>query len=201
MQSQNTVPKAESRKPIIWGYARVSRDQQDEALQLDALQEHGVELARVYKDRISRSIDERPELAALLKAVGPGDTVMVYAIDRIAGSLKQLINLIEQLRERRVHFQSISNPIDTTTPEGQLLQSMMGALAEYEVQILRRRVKDGLAAARARGRIGGRPPAINEVQARQARSLLDAGHSGTEVAKTMGCSKSSLYRALNRHSL
>ena len=134
------------------GYARVSRIDQNEDLQIDALKKHGCE--KIYVDKISGAKDERPEMDALLAHLRSGDIVVVNDIDRWGRSLKHLINSVEDLRERKIGFVSLNQNIDTTTEMGELIFNIFAVLAEFERKRLIRRTKAGLEAARARGRVG-----------------------------------------------
>src|SRR5664280_2379752 len=138
------------------GYARVSTDDQNADLQKDALKKAGC--IKVFTDKASGSLASRPQLDRMLDQLRPGDVVVVWRLDRLGRSLKNLIALVEGLAEREVGFRSLSESIDTTTANGKLFFSLMGALAEFERDLIRERTMAGLAAARARGRVGGRPP-------------------------------------------
>src|SRR3984885_2977164 len=140
------------------GYARVSTLDQDASLQLDALKKAGC--LKVFTDKASEALDKRPQLDRLLDQLRPGDTVAVWRLDRLGRSLKHLIALIEDLEDRGVGFRSLTEGMDTTTPGGKLVFSIFGALAEFERALIRERTKAGLAAARARGRKGGRASVI-----------------------------------------
>ncbi len=149
------------------GYARVSTDEQNLALQLDALKQAGCK--RVFKDVGSGSLKHRPELDACLEFLVTGDTLVVWRLDRLGRGLKHLIDVIEQLHAREVGFRSVTEQIDTTTSGGMLQFHIFGALAEFERQIIRERTRAGLAAARARGRLGGRPPVLTAEKLDAAR--------------------------------
>ena len=142
----------------LLGYARVSTHEQDASLQLDALKAAGC--IKVFTDKASGSLDRRPQLDRLLDQLRPGDTVVVWRLDRLGRSLKHLIQLIEDLAEKSVGFRSLTEGMDTTTSGGKLVFSIFGALAEFERSLIRERTVAGLAAARARGRVGGRPPVM-----------------------------------------
>src|ERR1019366_2426255 len=154
------------------GYARVSTLDQDPALQLDALKLAGCD--KVFTDTASAALDRRPELDKMLEHLRPGDTVAVWRLDRLGRSLKNLIALVEDLAEKGVGFRSLSESIDTTTASGKLFFSVMGALAEFERDLIRERTNAGLAAARARGRVGGRPPVMTPEKVKVARQLYDS---------------------------
>lgn len=176
------------------GYIRVSKQEQNEALQRDALKEAGCE--KYFNDKMTGSTFERKGLEELLAFVRSGDTVIVWKLDRLGRSLKDLIETLNLLKSRGVDFISLTESIDTTTPGGKLIFHLMGALAEFERDLIRERTNAGLAAARARGRIGGRPRrlATNGKVALARRLFADPYHSIPEICSTLGISRSTLYR-------
>ena len=151
------------------GYIRVSKHEQNEALQRDALQEAGC--GKYFSDKMTRSTFERKGLEDLLAFVRLDDTVIVRKLDRLGRSLKDLIEKLNLLKSRGVDFISLTESIDTTTPGGKLIFHLMGALAEFERDLIRERTNAGLAAARARGRVGGRPRRASEGKVALARHL------------------------------
>jgi DNA invertase Pin-like site-specific DNA recombinase len=155
------------------GYARVSTDDQETHLQIDALKQ--AKCGRVYQEKASGAKAERPELMKLLDNARKGDVVIVWKLDRLARSLRQLIDTTVLLNERGVELHSLTENINTTTPSGKLTFHIFAALAEFERDILRQRVNAGLKAARRRGRVGGRPKALNEGDLKKARALLRSG--------------------------
>jgi len=180
------------------GYIRVSKQEQNEALQRDALKEAGCE--KYFSDKITGSKFERKGLEDLLAFVRPGDTVIVWKLDRLGRSLKDLIETLNILKDRGVDFISLTEKIDTTTPGGKLIFHLMGALAEFERDLIRERTNAGLAAARARGRVGGRPKrlATNGKVAFARRLFADPHHSIPEICSTLGISRSTLYRYVKK---
>lgn len=177
---------------MLVGYARVSTHDQDPALQLDALEKAGCE--RVFTETASGAQRDRPELKAALDYMRPGDTLVVWRLDRLARSMKQLIETVEGLENREVGFRSITESIDTTTSGGKLVFHIFGALAEFERTIIQERTRAGLAAARARGRTGGRPPVLDEKDKAAAIALLrDPEIPVKEVARRLGISLAALY--------
>ncbi len=177
------------------GYGRVSTKEQDTALQTRALGEAGCE--RIFTETASGAQRERPELASALQFLRPGDTLVVWKLDRLARSMRQLIETVEQLSESNVGFISLTEAIDTNTPGGRLVFHIFGALAEFERELIRERTKAGLKAARERGVAVGRPKALVGDQLKLARSLKAAGaHSGAEIAQILGISRATLYRSL-----
>jgi DNA invertase Pin-like site-specific DNA recombinase len=176
------------------GYIRVSKQEQNEALQRDALKEAGCE--KYFSDKMTGSKFERKGLEELLAFMRSGDTVVVWKLDRLGRSLKDLIETLNVLKNRGVDFISLTEKIDTTTPGGKLIFHLMGALAEFERDLIRERTNAGLAAARARGRVGGRPRrlATNGKVAPARRLFADPNHSIPEICSTLGISRSTLYR-------
>ena len=179
------------------GYMRVSRREQNPDLQRRALEAAGCE--RIFGEKASGAKAEREELLAALEYVREGDVLVVWKLDRVGRSLKNLIGRMEELQERGVGFASLTEGLDTTTPGGRLVYHVFGALAEWEREVIRERTFAGLQAARARGRNGGRPAKMNERQVAQARAMLeDPKISLGEVCETFGVSKTTLYRNLNK---
>ena len=177
------------------GYARVSTLQQDEALQRDALHAAGVD--RIYVDKASGKLESRPALDDLLTQARPGDTVVVWRLDRLGRSLKHLIETVGALEARGVAFVSLTEAIDTSTPGGRLIFHVFGALAEFERDLIRERTLAGLAAARARGRVGGRPTVWTPAKLSTAKAMHASGdYDVSSIAKVLGVSRASVYRAL-----
>ena len=177
------------------GYARVSTTDQNAELQIDALKAAGCD--RVFMDKASGSLASRPQLDRMLDHLRPGDVVVVWRLDRLGRSLKNLIALVENLAERGVGFRSLTESIDTTTANGKLFFSIMGALAEFERELIRERTMAGLEAARARGRVGGRPSKMTPEKIKVAREMYDSKeHTVEAIAKTIGVSRKTVYRHL-----
>jgi DNA invertase Pin-like site-specific DNA recombinase len=178
---------------MLVGYARVSTDDQDLALQLDALEAVGC--ARIYRDTVTGAKAERPGLASTLDHLREGDTLVVWRLDRLGRSLSQLIALMAQLEGRGVGFRSLTEQIDTTTSGGKLIFHIFGALAEFERTLIRERTMAGLSAARARGRQGGRPKKLDPGKAEMARRLYKDKHNSIgDICRTLGISRATLYR-------
>ena len=177
------------------GYARVSTLDQNLALQQDALKEAGCE--RVFIEQMSGAVSDRPALREALDYARSGDTLIVWKLDRLARSMKQLIETIEKLRLRNIGFRSLTEAIDTTTAQGVLVFHMFSALAEFERALIRERTRAGLAAAKRAGRTGGRPPKLTEDDLDVARTLLaNPNIPVSEVADRLGVSPATLYRYL-----
>jgi DNA invertase Pin-like site-specific DNA recombinase len=185
--------------PHLLGYARVSTADQNPDLQLDALRAAGC--YRLFVDTASGALDERPQLAKVLDHLRSGDTLVVWKLDRLGRSLRHLIDTVAELERRDIGFRSLQESIDTTSPGGKLIFHIFGALAEFERDLIRQRTLAGLAAARARGRAGGRPRSMTATKIALARQMYDAQqHSLAEIAKTLGVSRASIYRHLG-HTL
>lgn len=174
------------------GYARVSTYEQNLALQVDALTAAGCE--KVFEDHVSGAKRSRPGFDEALSHLRKGDTLVVWRLDRLGRSLKHLIEIITLLDEREVGFQSLQESVNTTTSGGRLIFHLFSALAEFERHLIQERTQAGLAAARARGRTGGRPKALNEKQQAWLYRLYDEKkHTIPEICKLVGVSKSTLY--------
>lgn len=181
---------------MSFGYARVSTTQQDEAPQRDALEAAGVD--RVYVDHASGATESRPALDDLLGQLRAGDTVVIWRLDRLGRSLRHLIDLVAELEQRGVGLRSLTESIDTATPGGKLVFHVFAALAEFERDLIRERTQAGLAAARARGRVGGRPTVWTPEKLRTARAMHESGaHDVASIARILGVSRASVYRALS----
>jgi DNA invertase Pin-like site-specific DNA recombinase len=180
---------------MLLGYARVSDSSQNHALQMDALRAAGCE--RIFVETASGARSDRAELTRLLEIARAGDQVVCWRLDRLARSLRHLIEIAEVLRQREVALRSLTEGIDTTTPAGRFLFHVLGSLAEMEREIIVERTQAGLRAAAARGRHGGRPPALDEAKLRAAKAMLAGGTmTAAEVARQVGCAPSTLYRHL-----
>src|SRR5712691_8575865 len=184
---------------MLIGYARVSTDEQDTRLQIDALKRAGCE--KIYEERASGSRTDRPELNKALAHGRKGDMVVVWKLDRLGRSLPHLIDTVHDLEERKVGFRSLTDNIDTTTASGRMFFHMMGALAQFERDLIRERTIAGLKAARERGNVGGRPRKLKDADLKFARSLMrDKSEHWTwpAVAARLGVSHMTLWRAMRR---
>lgn len=185
----------------LLGYARVSTRDQDPTWQVDELTAAGCE--RVWTDHgVSGTVTSRPQLDALLDYARDGDTIVVTELSRVGRTVRQLVVLVDDLGQRGIGVRSLTQAIDTTPGQGGglgvLLLSIFGALAQLEREVLVDRTLSGLASARARGRVGGRPTVLPPAKLEAAQALLAAGTPKTEVAAALGVSRSTIYRALER---
>lgn len=180
------------------GYARVSTTDQNANSQRDALKAAGCE--KIIVDQVSGASSKRPKLDKLLASIGDGDVLVVYRLDRLGRSLPHLIEVVGDLEAEGTGFQSLSENIDTTTAGGRLVFHLMGALAEFERSLIVERTQAGLAAAKKRGVRVGRPPALTPAQVKHAQKLIDGGEAPTAVARSLGVSRATLYRALKMPS-
>lgn len=178
----------------LLGYARVSTADQTLNLQLDALRAAGC--SRIWTETARGATTARPQLDDLFSHLRPGDTLVVWRLDRLGRSLPHLLQIVADLEKRNIGFRSTTEAIDTTTSGGKLIYSIFGALAEFERNLIRERTAAGLAAARARGRTGGRPPKMTPNKIRQAKKMRDSGMSQVEIAEILGVGRTTLYRHL-----
>lgn len=178
------------------GYIRVSTTAQDLSLQRDAMEAAGI--AKVFTDEgVSGSLASRPALDAALDYIRDGDTLVVWKLDRLGRNTRHVLELLDGLAERGVAFRSITEGLDTAGSMGRVMLTIIAAFAQLERDVIRERTSAGLAAARARGRTGGRPPALTSKQHGMVRSLYDARDSTVaEISSTMGVSQQTVYRSL-----
>lgn len=179
------------------GYARVSRRDQDPELQFRDLR--AAKCEPIFEEKVSggKGVEERPALKEALRYCREGDVLVVWKLDRLGRSLRDLIDIPQTLKERGIGFRSLRENLDTTTPGGKLVFHFFGALAEWERDVIRERTFAGLDAARARGRMGGRPKVMNPAKVRNARSLMaDPENSVDDVCSILGVSRSTLYKYL-----
>ena len=178
---------------MIIGYARVSTHDQNLDSQLDALQKADCE--QIFQEKITGKTKDRPELISCLKALRKGDVLVVWKLDRLARSLKDLVEITTDLNQREIGFKSLTEAIDTTSATGRLVFHIFGALAEFEHSLIRERTIAGLDAARARGR----KPSMSEKDIKKAQAMLrDPQITKTEVAKHFGVSRVTLNNSLNK---
>jgi DNA invertase Pin-like site-specific DNA recombinase len=183
---------------MLLGYARVSTDDQDTAAQIAALEAAGCE--RIFKEKASGGRWDRPQLQKLLEQLRPGDVLVVWKLDRLSRSLKDLLHLMERVDDAGAGFRSVTEAIDTTTPAGRMMMQMVGAFAEFEREMIRERTRAGLDTARQRGRIGGRPRSLDPEQEQEAvRMVISGQKSGAEVARLFRVHPSTVSRAVAKH--
>lgn len=188
---------------MLIGYIRVSKSDGSQVLDLqkDALHKAGVTSSYIYEDLASGRKDDRPGLKACLKALQPGNTLIVWKLDRLGRDMKHLVNLIDELNHKQVGFKVLAGTgaeIDTTTANGRLVFGIFAALAEFERELIRERTQAGLAAARARGRKGGRPRKMDVHTLKMAMSAMsDRNAVVSEVAKRLGITTTTLYAYVN----
>ncbi len=179
---------------MIFGYARVSTDGQNLDAQTDALENAGAE--RIFADKITGSVRKRPELDQLIDQLRDGDVVVVTKYDRLARSLRDLLDIVEDIGTKGAGFRSLAEDIDTTTSAGRLIFHVFASIAQFERERISERTKEGLAAARKRGRIGGRPPALTEAQRAEVRRMRDdEGRKLPEIAELFKVSVKTVRRA------
>lgn len=179
---------------MILGYARISTADQSLDAQADALTVAGAE--RIFADAIAGTARQRPELDRLLDQLRAGDVVVVAKYDRLARSLRDLLEIVEAIQARGAGFRSLAEDIDTTTPAGRLIFHVFASIAQFERERIVERTREGLEAARRRGRVGGRPPALTPAQREEARRMRDdEGRSVTEVARLFRVSPQTIRRA------
>ena len=182
-------------KGMKYGYTRVSTDDQNPALQLAALKKAGCRT--IFRDDgISGAISRRPGLTRCLRKLQPGDTLVVWKLDRLGRSLRDLIILLDDLKQRGAKFRSLTEAIDTETPTGRAMWQMIGVLAELERSLISERARAGVKAARARGVKFGRKRKLQPAQVAHARKQIDQGQSHGDVAALFNVNRSTLYRAL-----
>jgi DNA invertase Pin-like site-specific DNA recombinase len=185
------------------GYARVSTREQNLDMQVIALEEAGCE--KIYEEVVSGVKVERPVLNNLIKQLRPDDVLVIWKLDRLGRSLKNLIELVQQLMEKNIGLRSLNDPIDTTTSQGRLIFNIFASLAEFERDVIRERTQAGLSAARARGRRGGRPKGLSqtsEATACAAETLYkEKKLSVIDICKKLSISKSTLYKYLRHRNV
>ncbi|GAY11629.1 recombinase family protein [Pseudonocardia sp. N23] len=184
---------------MLIGYARVSTAEQNPAHQIDALHRAGVAADDVHVDHASGAKASRPQLDLVLHLLRAGDTLVITRLDRLGRSVLHLVTLGAALRERGIGLRVIEQGIDTATVEGRAMFGMLSVLAELQRELIVANTRDGLAAARARGRNGGRRPKLTPAQAAHAQQLYDAGeHTVAQIAALLGVARTTVYGHLNR---
>jgi DNA invertase Pin-like site-specific DNA recombinase len=182
---------------MLVGYARVSTEEQQTHAQIDALENAGCK--QIYQEKRSGGTIRRPQLEKLLLSLSPGTTVVVYKLDRIARSLKDLLTIIERIEAAGAEFRSLTEFIDTKSPAGRMIFQIVGAFAEFERELIRERTRVGMAAAMRRGVTVGRPRGMSPEDEAEAMALWDAGrHTKSQLARMYGVHISSIKRAIKR---
>lgn len=177
------------------GYARVSGFSQDHALQIDALEAAGCE--RIFVETASGLKSDRPELAKLLDHVRAGDVVTIYSLSRLARSIRHLLDVAENLRAREIGLKSLTEGFDTTTVSGRFIFNLLACVSQMEVELLKERTHAGLRAARARGRVGGRPKSLDAVKLKVVKTLIAEGTmTMAEIADHVQVAPSTIYRSV-----
>ena len=179
---------------MLLGYARVSTIDQNLELQIVALQKAGCE--KIYQDQISGTKTNRPGLNMALEVLRKNDTLVVWKLDRLGRTVKGLIDLVNFLHQKGIHFKSITDNVDTSTPSGRFFFHVMASLAQMERELMAERTKAGLAAAKAKGRVGGRRRKMTQSKIESAKQLLSSGSLPRDVAENLGVSIPTLYRWL-----
>lgn len=178
---------------MLFGYARVSTNDQNAGPQVDALKEAGAK--KIFTEKASGGRWDRPELQRMLDQLREGDIVLVWKLDRLSRSLLDLLRVIAKFDELGVGFRSLTESVDTTTPAGRMLLQMIGAFAEFERQMIRERTREGLKAAKKKGRLAGRPKALNVDQIAEAKKMIESRKkTKAEVARLFGVHPSTVSR-------
>ena len=182
-------------KSFVFGYARVSTEQQNLNRQIDALKKYGCDL--IFNEKMTGTKKERPELSKMIDRMTEGDTVVIESLSRLGRSTKDLIELTELFQSKGVHLVSLKESIDTSTSTGRLLFTLMSAIAQFERDVIADRTREGLRSARARGRTGGRPKADTDAVKKAIKLYNTKQYSIKEIEELTGVKKSTLYRNLN----
>jgi DNA invertase Pin-like site-specific DNA recombinase len=181
---------------MIFGYARTSTEKQNLELQIDALKQAGVDDISLYKEQLSGSQKERPQLKKLLEQLRKGDTLVVWKLDRLARSMNDLLSMTEEFHKKGIELKSITENIDTTSPMGQFAFHLLGALGQFERELIKERINAGIANAKAQGKKLGRPRSLTTEQIDLVKEMRKKGRGVTEIARIMKCSRYSVYRVL-----
>ena len=182
---------------MLIGYARVSTQVQDNAIQIEALKKMGCEM--IFEEVISGGRWDRPKLNELLNYIRKGDTIVVWKLDRLSRSLKDLLFIMEQIENKEVGFKSLTESIDTTTSAGKMMMQMVGVFAEFERSMLKERTLKGLQYAKEQGRVGGRKPKLKPIQIQEIIQLNAAGKSAPELADLFNVHQATIYRMIKKN--
>lgn len=191
------MTKAAATTGQLVGYARCSTAEQSLDLQLDALK--GAGCVKTFSEKASGKNTDRPELEEALKYMRAGDTLVIYKFDRLSRSTKDMLAIADKLKERGINLKSLSDDIDTSSPYGQFFFTICAAFGQLEREMIVSRTNAGLAAAKARGRVGGRKELVTKDKAIAARKMLEAGKSAKEAAAVIGLSKATMYRGIEKY--
>ena len=193
--------KASKKNKTLLGYARVSRgEEQSTRMQVRALKEAGA--TKVFREAASGGRWDRPELHRLLDQLRPGDVVVVWKLDRLSRSLKDLLHILEKIDEAGAGFRSLTEAVDTTTAGGRMLMQMIGSFAEFERSMIRERTRAGLQAAREQGRVGGRRPKLSPTQRKEVIAMVKSGNkTAAEAARLFGVHPSTVGRIVAQHGV
>lgn len=186
---------------MIYGYGRVSRDAQSSASQITELLNHGIPKVAIFIDQITGASTARPQLDKLIDLCEAGDLICFTRLDRLARSLPDLFKIIENLEGKGIKLKSLSEPIDTSGPQGRLLLAIFGAVAEFERALITERVKSGIIAAKARGRCGGRPRAITGEKLEEIIYAARMGKNASQIARIYSLDRSTVARELKLHDI
>lgn len=188
---------------MMIGYMRVSSENERQVLDLqyDALINEGVDPRHIFQDKASGARDNRDGLQKALDYLKEGDCLVVWKLDRLGRSLSNLISIVEEFKDKGIGFKSITEQMDTTTPHGEFLFSVFGALAQYERALTRERIMAGLTAAKKRGKIGGRPKAISDEKMLAINEALKSGVTKAAICRTFDVKRTTLYDAIARNTV
>jgi len=183
---------------VLFGYARVSTQQQSVDRQIDALLSHGISSENIFQEKISGTKANRPELDLLMKILRAEDTLVIESLSRLGRSTKDLLTLLDKLQEKRVNLVSLKENLDMNTPTGMLLVTVLSAISQFEREIIIQRTEEGLIAARSRGRSGGRPRKDPRIIDKAMKLYNAKTHSIKEICEITGISQGTLYNTLNK---
>jgi len=181
---------------VDFGYVRTSTEHQNMGLQFEALKSAGIDDRNIYSDQMSGSKRERPQLNALMEKLKDGDTLVIWKFDRLARSMNDLIEITNKLHKKGVQFKSITEDIDTNSPMGKFAFHLLGALGQFERELIKERINAGIANARDKGKHIGRPRILTDEQIKVAQDMRKNGKGVMKIARVLGCSRHAIYRAI-----